>query len=187
MPPTMERRRFGATGVEVPVVGSAHGRCSTSPPEARTQRRAVVDAAFAAGRGSSTPRRCTAGPKRVLGRALGPRRARGVRRDEDLDALGRGGAAPARRPARLLRRARRPRADPQSGRVAEHLPWLEDERDVGQVGLIGATHYRRRAFDELERVMRTGPDPRDPGARTTRTSARSSSGSCRSPRSSGSA
>jgi aryl-alcohol dehydrogenase-like predicted oxidoreductase len=38
----------------------------------------------------------------------------------------------------------------------EHLPWLEREREAGRIGLIGATHYSPSAFDELERVMRTG-------------------------------
>ena len=36
-----------------------------------------------------------------------------------------------------------------------HLDWLEDERDGGRVGVIGATHYSASAFDELEQVMRT--------------------------------
>lgn len=38
----------------------------------------------------------------------------------------------------------------------EHLGWLEGERDAGRIGLLGATHYREDAFDELGAVMRTG-------------------------------
>lgn len=38
----------------------------------------------------------------------------------------------------------------------EHLRWLEDERAAGRVGMLGATHYREQAFDELLEVMRTG-------------------------------
>ena len=38
----------------------------------------------------------------------------------------------------------------------EYLPWLEEERDRGSIGLIGATHWKAHAFDELARVMRTG-------------------------------
>src|SRR5262249_32041497 len=38
----------------------------------------------------------------------------------------------------------------------EHLTLLEHLRDVGQVGVIGATHYSPSAFDELSAVMRTG-------------------------------
>ena len=37
----------------------------------------------------------------------------------------------------------------------EHLEWLERERDSGHVGLLGVTHYDRRAFDELAVAMRT--------------------------------
>lgn len=38
----------------------------------------------------------------------------------------------------------------------EHLPMLEEARDAGVVGLIGATHWSVGAFDELTDVMRTG-------------------------------
>jgi aryl-alcohol dehydrogenase-like predicted oxidoreductase len=38
----------------------------------------------------------------------------------------------------------------------DHLTMLEQARDEGQVGIIGATHYQESALDELEVVMRTG-------------------------------
>jgi len=38
----------------------------------------------------------------------------------------------------------------------DQLPMLEQARDAGQVGLIGATHYQESELDELEVVMRTG-------------------------------
>ena len=38
----------------------------------------------------------------------------------------------------------------------EHLPMLEEARDSGTVGLIGATHWSADAFSELASVMRTG-------------------------------
>jgi len=38
----------------------------------------------------------------------------------------------------------------------EHLPWLEQERDEGQIGRIGVTHYDPGSFGELERAVRSG-------------------------------
>jgi diketogulonate reductase-like aldo/keto reductase len=38
----------------------------------------------------------------------------------------------------------------------DHLPWLEREREAGQVGQIGVTHYSPRSFDELAAALRTG-------------------------------
>jgi diketogulonate reductase-like aldo/keto reductase len=37
-----------------------------------------------------------------------------------------------------------------------HLDWLEEHHESGRVGLLGATHYSRASFEELERVMRSG-------------------------------
>jgi diketogulonate reductase-like aldo/keto reductase len=38
----------------------------------------------------------------------------------------------------------------------QHLAWLEHERDQDRVRFLGATHYQSSAFEELERVMRSG-------------------------------
>ena len=37
----------------------------------------------------------------------------------------------------------------------EHLSWLEAEREAGQIGRIGVTHYDSAAFDELARALQT--------------------------------
>ena len=66
----------------------------------------------------------------------------------------------------------------------EHLPWLEAERDAGRIGRLGVTHYAPSAFDELERGAAHAAASTPSRSRSTRTSARRSSGSCRSPPSS---
>lgn len=38
----------------------------------------------------------------------------------------------------------------------EHLVLLEEAREARRIGLIGATHYKASALDELAEVMRTG-------------------------------
>ena len=38
----------------------------------------------------------------------------------------------------------------------EQLDWIEAKRDAGHVDRVGVTHYDARAFDELERALRTG-------------------------------
>ena len=39
---------------------------------------------------------------------------------------------------------------------AEHLPWLEREREASTIDRIGVTHYSPSAFGELARALRTG-------------------------------
>ncbi len=38
----------------------------------------------------------------------------------------------------------------------EHLGWLEAQREAGNVGRLGVTHYASSSFDELARALRTG-------------------------------
>jgi aryl-alcohol dehydrogenase-like predicted oxidoreductase len=152
----MERRRFGSTGWEVPVVGLGTWQTFDVAPEAEAEARAVVDAVLEGG-----TRLFDSSP--MYGRAEGVlARALGSRRDESVVATKIWTASP-----REARRQLAAQLDYFGGRVdleqihnlvawREHLPWLEEERDAGRVGRIGATHYLPSAFGELEEVMRTG-------------------------------
>jgi aryl-alcohol dehydrogenase-like predicted oxidoreductase len=151
----METRRFGETGLDVPVVGLGTWLTFDVGPEDERKATAVVQAALAGG-----TRLCDSSPmygraERVLARALGERRREALVATKIW--------------ARSAEHARRQLEDQLAyygGRVdleqvhnlvawEEHLPWLERERDEGRVGFLGATHYAASAFPELARVMRT--------------------------------
>ena len=152
----MEARRFGRTGLEVPVVGLGTWKTFDVGPPGQANANAVVDAAFAAGTRLVDSSPMYGRAEAVLGRALAGRR------DDAFVApkiWTRSGAEGRRQ------------LDDQlgffDGRVdleqvhnlvawEEHLPWLAAEREAGHARFFGATHYDRSAFGELARVMRTG-------------------------------
>jgi aryl-alcohol dehydrogenase-like predicted oxidoreductase len=153
----VEYRELGRTGLRVPAVGM--GTWDTFDVRGRAreaERRRVVDAALERGASFFDSSPMYGQAERVLGGTLEGRRHRaqiatkvwarsvGEGRDQIERALGF-----------------------YEGRVElyqihnlvswrEHLPVLEELRDRGAVGAIGATHYSRSAFDELAGVMRTG-------------------------------
>src|SRR5918998_566528 len=152
----MEARRFGKTGIAVPVVGLGTWLTLDVGPEGESRAREVVTEVLAAGGHLFDSSPMYGRAERVLGRALAGRR-------EDAFVATK---IWTRSPAE----ARRQLADQLTfydGRVeleqvhnlvawTEHLDWLEREREAGRIRHVGATHYDSSAFDELERVARTG-------------------------------
>jgi aryl-alcohol dehydrogenase-like predicted oxidoreductase len=152
----MERRRFGRTGWQVPVVGLGTWQTFDVGPEEQPTARAVVDAVWEAGTRLFDSSPMYGRAEGVLARALGDRRAEALIATKIWTGSRTGGRAQFEAQLQLF-----------DGRVdleqihnlvawREHLEWLEEERDAGRIGFLGATHYAPSAFDELERIMRTG-------------------------------
>lgn len=152
----MERRTFGRTGVDVPVVGL--GTWLTLDLDASEQGRAdeVVAAALDSGMRVVDSSPMYGRAERVLGRALGDRRG------EAFVATKIWTPSPEEARRQLARQL-----DFFGGRIEleqihnllaweRHLPWLEEERANGRIAWLGATHYAASALDELGLVMRTG-------------------------------
>jgi aryl-alcohol dehydrogenase-like predicted oxidoreductase len=148
-----EQRSLG--NVKVPAVGLGTWRVFDLAPAEEETARAVVEAAFDAGVRLADTSPMYGRAEAVLGRALEGRRdeafvatkiwtsSAGEARRQLADQLGWYGHVELEQIHNLVA-------------WREHLPWLEEERDAGRIGAIGATHYLPSAFDELETVMRTG-------------------------------
>jgi aryl-alcohol dehydrogenase-like predicted oxidoreductase len=153
---TMERRRFGRTGLEVPVVGLGTWQTFDLRPRDELVAREVVDAVWEAGTRFFDSSPMYGRAEAVLGRALGEHRADAFvatkiwtsspteARDQLFDQLEFFGGRIDLEQIHNLVGWRR------------HLDWLEEERGEGRIEFLGATHYSASAFDELEEVMRTG-------------------------------
>ena len=152
----MERRRFGRTGWEVPVVGLGTWQTFDIGPNQEDGAREVVEAVWASGTRFFDSSPMYGRAEGVLGRALGERRPEVLVATKIWTSS--------------LDEGRSQFADQLEffgGRVdleqvhnlvewRGHLDWMEEEREAGRIAFLGATHYSPGAFDELEQVMRTG-------------------------------
>ena len=151
----MERRRLGADGPLLPVVGMGTWMSLDVRGPDEAERHAVVHEALDAGTALFDSSPMYGESERVLADAIAERR------DEAFVAT-KVWARDARRGAAQVERALS-----WYGRVdcyqvhnlvawGEHLPRLEGLREEGAVGMLGATHYSAGAFAELAGLMRTG-------------------------------
>jgi aryl-alcohol dehydrogenase-like predicted oxidoreductase len=152
----MERRRFGRTGWEVPVVGLGTWATFDLDPEDEPVARTVVEAAWDGGTRLFDSSPMYGQAERVLGRALGDLRPEALVASKIWSSSA--AEARAQLHAQLEFFGGRVDLEQIHNLVAwrERLDWLEQERDAGRIGFLGATHYSSSAFDELEVVMRTG-------------------------------
>jgi aryl-alcohol dehydrogenase-like predicted oxidoreductase len=153
----MERRAFGRTGIDVPTVGMGTWQTFDVRGEREEgERRAIVDAAIAAGTDLFDTSPMYGESPRVLAAALEGRRDAVLVADKVWTRSASEGRAQIRRSV-----------DWYGGRVdiyqvhnlvawQTHLPVLEAMREKGEVRVIGATHYQHSAFGELMELMRTG-------------------------------
>jgi len=152
----MERRRFGRTGWEVPVVGLGTWQTFDVGRAGEDAAREVVDAVWEGGTRFFDSSPMYGRAEGVLGRALADRRADALvatkiwtsSMSEARSQFGAqleffGGSVDLEQVHNLVA-------------WREHLDWLEEQRDAGRIGFLGATHYAAGAFDALEEVMRTG-------------------------------
>ncbi len=152
----MERRRFGRTGWDVPVVGLGTWQVLDVGPEGQPLADDVVATAMRGGTSLFDSSPMYGRAERVLGRALRDRRDRAI----VATKVWAGSASEGRQQFGSQLEFYGGRVDVLQvhNLVAwrDHLGWMERERDAARIGCLGATHYSPSAFAELEAVMRTG-------------------------------
>jgi aryl-alcohol dehydrogenase-like predicted oxidoreductase len=152
----MEQRNLGATGLQVPVIGLGTWQRFDVPDSQLDLASQVMDTMFAAGTRLVDSSPMYGRAERVLGRALGERRAEAIVATKIWTSSVAAG-----------RRQFAAQLDFYGGRVdveqvhnllawEQHLDWMEEEQRAGRIGVLGATHYRPASFPELIRVMRSG-------------------------------
>ena len=153
----MEQRRFGRTGLDVPVIGMGTWQTFDVRGAETEARQAVTDAALETGASFFDSSPMYGEAERVLGRTLQGRREQALVATKLWTADDREAEQQARAALRYF-----------GGRVdvyqvhnlaawPRRLDQLERLRSENKVRVIGLTHYAASAFTELRRAME---DPR---------------------------
>ncbi len=153
----MERRRLGATGIEVPAIGMGtwHTLDVTGPGDVERSV-GIVRGALELGANLFDTSPMYGHAQEVLGRAL-----EGAR-DRSIVATKVWTPSPAEGRAQIAQALQLYGGTVDLYQVhnlvatEHHLPVLEAERDAGRVRAIGATHWNPVAFGELEALMESG-------------------------------
>jgi aryl-alcohol dehydrogenase-like predicted oxidoreductase len=152
----VEQREFGASGWRVPVVGLGTWQTFDVAPDQLPAARAVVEAFMSNGGTVVDSSPMYGRAEAVLGAALGSARERSLVATKIWTRSPEEGRAQLA--AQLEYFGGWVDLEQVHNLVAweAQLDWMEAEQEAGRIRLLGATHYSAAAFDELERVMRSG-------------------------------
>jgi aryl-alcohol dehydrogenase-like predicted oxidoreductase len=151
---SMEMRVLGRTGITVPVIGMGTWRTfDVSGRAAEENCRRLVSVALDKGARLFDSSPMYGRAERVLARALHSRREEALVATKVWASTAREGRAQIAQALEWF-----------GGRVdlyqvhnllawRDHLPYLEERRALGQVTVIGVTHYSHAAFPEMLRVL----------------------------------
>ncbi|HTI15853.1 MAG TPA: aldo/keto reductase [Dictyobacter sp.] len=153
----MEKRNLGSSGLQVPVIGMGTWRTfDVRGASALKNARHIVETALQQGSNFFDSSPMYGAAEQVLGEALGEQRSEALIATKVWTSNRNEGQAQIKRALSYFGNRVDVYQIHNLVNWLEHLALLEEYREKGYVGAIGATHYSSSAFGELRRVMKTG-------------------------------